>query len=221
MSHQEVLAMDALASAPGNFHDWFLSRLLETRRTRERHEVLEGDDAAALVYLAGLLAHLVCSPWLLDLDRHGPRLDIDVADATGKERSPRDRLEVLRCAADRYLLYLGLWDGLQGNQQGRYYQVTEGNLADRACRYYSVSADLAERFPAPVHRLVPVLRELSCHLGSYLALLLALRGDVLGLFPVVSGGQEFHLARGTCWEAVSATSELPRRAPGPQERDPR
>jgi hypothetical protein len=39
---------------------------------------------------------------------------------------------------------------------------------------------------------------LSCHLGSYLAMLLALRGDILGLFPVVSAGQEFHLARGTC-----------------------
>jgi len=190
--------MDALTSAPRNFHDWFLSRLLESREARERHDLFEGDDPAAMVYVAGLLSHLVCSSWLMDLDRRGPRLDMDVADATGKERSPRDRLEVLRATADRYLLYLGLWDGLQGNQQGRYYQVTEGNLADRACRYYSVSADLAERFPAPVHRLVPVLRELSCHLGSYLALLLALRGDVLGLFPVVSGGQEFHLARGTC-----------------------
>lgn len=189
--------MDALTSAPQNFHDWFLSRLLETRKTREKHDLLEGDDAAALVYVAGLLAHLVCSPWLLDLDRQGPRLDIDVADATGKERSPRDRLGVLRAAADRYLLYLGLWDGLQGHQQGRFYQITEANLADRASRYYSVSADLAERFPAPVHHLVPVLRELSCHLGSYLALLLTLRSDVLGLFPVVGNGQDFHLARGT------------------------
>jgi hypothetical protein len=198
MNRQEAKVMDSLTSAPQNFHDWFLSRLLESRENLERHDVLEGDDPAAMMYVAGLLSHLVCSSWLLDLDRHGPRLDIDVAEATGKERSPRDRLEVLRATADRYLLYLGLWDGLQGNQQGRYYQVTEGNLADRACRYYSVSADLAERFPAPVHRLVPVLRELSCHLGSYLAMLLALRGDILGLFPVVSAGQEFHLARGTC-----------------------
>jgi hypothetical protein len=190
--------MDSLTSAPQNFLDWFVSRLLDSRKNLERHDVLEGDDPAAMMYVAGLLSHLVCSSWLLDLDHHGPRLDMDVAEATGKERSPRDRLEVLRATADRYLLYLGLWDGLQGNQQGRYYRVTEGNLADRACRYYSVSADLAERFPAPVHRLVPVLRELSCHLGSYLAMLLALRGDILGLFPVVSGGQEFHLARGTC-----------------------
>ncbi len=189
--------MDALAFAPQNFHDWFLSRLLETRKTRERHDILESDDPAVLVYVAGLLSHLVSSPWLIDLDRHGPRLDMDVADATGKERSPRDRLDVLRCAADRYLLYLGLWDGLQGHQQGRFYQISEGNLADRASRYYSVSADLAERFPAPIHRLVPVLRELSCHLGSYLALLLSMRSDVLGLFPVVSEGQGFHLARGT------------------------
>src|ERR1035437_9650175 len=160
--------MDALALAPQNFHDWFLSKLLESRETREKHDVMDAVDRAALVYVSGLLAHLVCSPWLIDLDRHGPRLDIDVADATGKERPPRDRLEVLRSAADRYLLYLGLWDGLQGHQQGRYYQITEGNLAARPSRYYSVSADLAERFPAPVHRLVPVLRELSCHLGSYL-----------------------------------------------------
>jgi hypothetical protein len=149
------------------------------------------------MYLAGLLEHLLSASWLIDLDRAGSRLDMDVALATDKMRVPRERWESLRRTADRYLIYLGLWDGLQGSQQGRFYQITEGNLADRACRYYAVSADLADRFPSPVRRLAPVLRELSEHFGSYLSLLLSLRADVLGLFPVLTSGQEFHLARGT------------------------
>ena len=99
-------------------------------------------------------------------------------------------------AADRYLLYLGLWDGLQGRQRGKFFQITEANLADRACAYYGYAADLAKSLPAPSSRNAKVFQELSQNFGMYLGILLSMRGDVMNLHPVLTPGEEFHLTGG-------------------------
>lgn len=174
---------------------WFVERILEARRNRERHDAMATDDPSCTIYLAGLLAHMASTPWLQDLDRHGERLDIDVARRTAKDASLRQRMETYRAAADRYLLYLGLWDGLQGNQQGRYYQITEDNIANRTSAYFGFASDLARRLPPPSSQYASIFRELAMHLGSWLGILLSLRGDVLGLRPRLTPGEEFHLTR--------------------------
>jgi hypothetical protein len=175
---------------------WFVERILEVRKEREKRDVLTDENPAATIYLAGLLAQQLWAPWLALLDRHGERLDMDVARRTDKAAGPRQRMETYRAAADRYLLYLGLWDGLQGNQQGRFYQVTEANLADRACTYYGFAADLADRLPPPSSHNAKVFHEFSVNFGMYLGILLAMRGDVLHLNPVLTPGEEFHLCGG-------------------------
>lgn len=174
---------------------WFAEKILETRRSREHRDALTQEDPACTIYLAGLLTHLISAPWLLELDRQGKRLDMDVAEGTPKDASVRTRLETYRHAADRYLLYLGLWDGLQGRQAGRYYQITEDNLARRASAYYGFASDLAVRLPPPGGQNAGIYRELALNLGMYLGILLAMRGDVLHLYPVLTPGEEFHLAK--------------------------
>lgn len=176
---------------------WFTERILEVRQSREKHDVLADENPMCTIYLAGLLTHMMATPWLVDLDRHGPRLDMDVAGQTSKSESPRQRMDVYRSAADRYLLYLGLWDGLQGRQQGRFYQITERNLANRACAYYGFASDLAQRLPPPSSQYSRVFREFAINLGAYLGILLAMRGDVLKLYPTLTAGEEFHLVGGT------------------------
>ncbi|MCB9497628.1 MAG: hypothetical protein H6686_12150 [Fibrobacteria bacterium] len=173
---------------------WFAERILEARQKRERHDVLGEEEPACTIYLAGLLTHMTSRQWLVHLDQKGERLDMDVAHRASKEGSPRQRLETYQAAADRYLLYLGLWDGLQGNQQGRYYQITEDNLANRASAYYGFAADLAGRMPPPRSQHVRVFQEFAINLRAWLGTLLSLRGDILGLYPTLSPGEEFHLS---------------------------
>lgn len=175
---------------------WFAQRILETYQVRERHQTQTQEDAACTIYLAGLLTHLTSSPWLARLDQEGQRLDMDVSSQASKESSMRARLEAYRRAADRYLLYLGLWDGLQGHQAGRYYQITEDNLARRASAYYGFASDLATRLPPPSNQNAGVFRELALNLGMYLGILLAMRGDVFHLYPSMGAGEEFHLLGG-------------------------
>jgi hypothetical protein len=181
----------------GDLFGWFTEKILEVRQTRGKHEVQSQEEPLTTIYLASLLTHLISSSWLSDLDRSGPRLDLDVAERTSKAAtSTRQRMEVYRSAADRYLLYLGLWDGLQGRQKNRFYQITEDNLANRAVAYYGYASDLAERLPPPSSQSAQVLHELSLNLGMYLGILLAMRGDVMHLYPTVTPGEEFHLLRG-------------------------
>ena len=181
----------------GDLFGWFTEKILEVRQTRAKHDVQTQEDPLTTIYLASLLTHLISSPWLLELDRSGPRLDIDVAEQTSKAATTtRQRMETYRAAADRYLLYLGLWDGLQGRQQDRYYRISEANLANRASAYYGYASDLAERLPPPSSHTAQALHELSMNLGMYLGILLAMRGDVLHLDPAMSAGEEFHLLRG-------------------------
>ncbi len=174
---------------------WFVERILETQHSREKHEVMCHEDPMSTVYLAGLLTHLISAPWMLQLDSTGERLDMDVAEHTAKEGSVRHRMEVYRTAADRYLLHLGLWDGLQGRQRGRPYQITEDNLANRASAYYGFAADLAQRLPPPTSQTAHVFHELGLNLGMYLGILLAMRGDVFHLYPTLTAGEEFHLTK--------------------------
>ena len=185
--------MEAIEVQTRDLFGWFTEKILEVRRTREKREVLSEEDPTATIYLASLLTHMITSPWLAQLDVKGPRLDIDIAQRASKSDTTRQRMEVYKSAADRYLLYLGLWDGLQGHQQGRYYQITEDNLANRACAYYGYAADLAHRLPPPSSQTAKVLNEYSLNLGMYLGILLAMRGDVLHLNPVMTTGEEFHL----------------------------
>lgn len=187
--------MDATRMQEGELFGWFIERILEARETCERRDALAGENPACTIYLAGLLAHMASTPWLRDLDRNGERLDMDVARRASKADSPRQRMEAYRSAADRYLLYLGLWDGLQGNQQGRYYQITEDNIANRTCAYYGYAADLAGRLPPPSSQYAGIFQELAGNLASWLGILLAMRGDILGLRPVLTSGEEFHLTR--------------------------
>jgi hypothetical protein len=175
---------------------WFVERINEVRREREKRDVLLDEEPAATLYLAGLLSHMLWSPWLALLDRHGERLEMEVALRTNKSDSPRRRMELFRAAADRYLLYLGLWDGLQGRQRGKFFQITEANLADRACAYYGYAADLAKSLPAPSSRNAKVFQELSQNFGMYLGILLSMRGDVMNLHPVLTPGEEFHFTGG-------------------------
>ena len=172
---------------------WFTEKILETRQARERHDALTQEEPLSTLYLAGLLTRLLSTPWPVALDRSGERLDMDVAKQATKEGTPRQRMETYRAAADRYLLYLGLWDGLQGRQRGRYYQITEDNLAHRASAYYGFASDLAERLPPPTAQNARIFRELCLNLGMYLGILLSMRGDVLNLFPRLTSGQEFHM----------------------------
>lgn len=188
--------MDTIDLNTRDLFGWFTERILEVRQSREKRDVLAAEEPMCTIYLAGLLAHMQQTPWLAALDREGPRLDIDVADRTPKTQSPRQRLEVYRCAADRYLLYLGLWDGLQGRQQGRYYQITENNLANRASAYYGFASDLAQRLPPPSGHQAKVFKEFANNLGTYLGILLDMRGDVMKLFPTLTAGEEFHLCGG-------------------------
>jgi hypothetical protein len=189
--------MEAIEVQTRDLFGWFTEKILEVRQTRGKHEVHSQEDPMTTIYLASLLTHLISSPWLLDLDKSGHRLDIDVAERTSKSATTtRQRMEIYRAAADRYLLYLGLWDGLQGRQQNRYYQITEDNLANRAVAYYGYASDLAERLPPPSSQTAQVLHELSMNLGMYLGILLAMRGDVFHLYPTVTPGEEFHLIRG-------------------------
>ena len=176
---------------------WFTERLLDARAIREKHDICFEDDGEEIMYMAGLLERMTRAPWMSALDQRGERLDMDVADRTGKERSLRERQAVYQATAERYLLHLGLWDGLQGNQRGRYYQITEGNLADRACGYYGIASDLSARLPRPVCFKQTLLRHMSDHLGMWLGILTTLRGDILELLPRITPGEEFHLARGT------------------------
>lgn len=176
---------------------WFTEKLLEARRLREKHDILFEDDAEEIVYLAGLLTHQAQAPWLAQVDARGERLDMDVAQRTGKELSLRERQATYQATAERYLLHLSLWDGLQGNQRGRFYQITESNLADRARGYYGISADLSARLPAPLCRKQTLLRHMADHLGMWMGILMTMRGDVLNLLPVVTPGEEFHLAHGS------------------------
>lgn len=188
--------MEAIEVQTRDLFGWFTEKILEVRQSRGKHEVQTQEDPMTTIYLASLLTHLISSPWLLELDRTGPRLDMDVAERTSKATTTRQRMEIYRAAADRYLLYLGLWDGLQGHQQDRYYRITEDNLANRACAYYGYASDLAERLPPPSSQTAQVLHELSMNLGMYLGILLAMRGDVLHLYPAMTKGEEFHLIRG-------------------------
>jgi len=176
---------------------WFTERLLDARAIREKHDICFEDDGEEIMYMAGLLERMTRAPWMSELDQRGERLDMDVADRTGKERSLRERQAVYQATAERYLLHLGLWDGLQGNQRGRYYQITEGNLADRACGYYGIASDLSARLPRPVCFKQTLLRHMADHLGLWLGILSTLRGDILELLPRITPGEEFHLARGT------------------------
>lgn len=185
--------MDIVAMQDRELFGWFVERILETRRQRERHDVMMAEDPAATIYLASLLAHMVEAPWLSRIDREGERLDIDVSDKASKLRSPRERMDAYRSAADRYLLHLGLWDGLQGRQSGRFYQITEDNLANRASSYYGFAAQLAERLPPPTSRISSILSEFARNLRDYLGILLSMRGDVLHLLPTLTPGQEYHL----------------------------
>ncbi|MEK7392314.1 MAG: hypothetical protein AAB214_07085 [Fibrobacterota bacterium] len=185
--------MEAIEVQTRDLFGWFTEKILEVRRAREKRDVLSEEDPTATIYLAGLLTHMIAAPWLAELDHNGPRLDIDMAQRTSKADTTRQRMEIYRSAADRYLLYLGLWDGLQGRQQGRYYQITEDNLANRACAYYGYAADLAHRLPPPSSQTAKVLNEYSLNLGMYLGILLAMRGDVLHLYPAMTKGEEFHL----------------------------
>ncbi len=181
----------------GDLFGWFLERLLDAKGLRERHDVLFQDDGEEIVYLAGLLEHMTNATWLARLDTLGERLDMDVAERTGKDRGIRERQAAYQAAAERYLLHLSLWDGLQGNQRDRYYRIDEHNLADRASGYYGIAAELSSRLPPPVCTRQPLLRHMADHLGMWLSLLSTLRGDILGLFPVLTPGQNFHLARGS------------------------
>lgn len=187
--------MEAIELERRDLFGWFVEKILETHRSREKHEVLCQEDPMSTVYLAGLLTHLISAPWMMELDHSGARLDMDVATRTQKDGTPRQRMEVYRAAADRYLLYLGLWDGLQGRQKGRYYQITEDNLANRASAYYGFAADLAERLPPPTSQNAHVFHELELNLGMYLGILLAMRSDVLHLYPTLTPGEEFHLTK--------------------------
>lgn len=188
--------MEAIEVQTRDLFGWFTEKILEVRHTRGKHEFQSQEEPLATIYLAGLLTHLISSPWLVELDQSGPRLDIDVAERTSKlDTTTRQRMETYRAAADRYLLYLGLWDGLQGRQQNRSYQITEDNLANRACAYYGYASDLAERLPPPSSHTAQVLHEFSLNLGVYLGILLAMRGDVLHLYPVLTPGEEFHLVK--------------------------
>ena len=175
---------------------WFVERIREVREERANWDYVPEEDPTVTLYLAGLLHQQLWAPWAALLDHHGERLDMDVARRASKADTPRQRMEVYRAAADRYLLHLGLWGGLQGRQQGRFYQVTEANLADRACAYYGFAADLAERLPKPSSRNAAIFRELSTNFGTYLGILLSLRGDVFHLRPVLTAGEEFHLLGG-------------------------
>ena len=159
------------------------------------------EEPAATLYLAGLLYQMLWSPWLALLDHHGERLEFELALKTNKTDSPRRRMEIYRATADRYLLHLGLWDGLQGRQRGRFHQITEANLADRACEYYGYAADLAKRLPSPSYRNAKIFQELSLNFGTYLGILRSMRGDVLNLHPVLTPGEEFHLAGGSLMAA--------------------
>lgn len=188
--------MDLVDITQRDLFGWFVERILEARKEREKRDVLFEEDPAATIYLASLLAHMAEAPWLSRVDRQGERLDMDVAEKTSKMNSPRERLEGYRCAADRYLLHLGLWDGLQGRQVGRYYQITEHNLADRASAYYGFAAHLAERMPPPVSRTAGIFAEFARNLRTYLGILLSMRGDILHLLPVLTPGEEFHLLGG-------------------------
>ena len=186
--------MEGLELQTQNMLGWFVERILEVRKEREKRDVLSQEEPIATIYLAGLLTQMISTPWLVLLDRHGERLDSDLAMRTDKADTPRRRMECYRAAADRYLLYLGLWDGLQGRQQGRYYQISEANLADRACAYYGFAADISERLSPPSARQAKVFHEFSVNFGMYLGILLAKRGDVLNLHPVLTPGEEFHLS---------------------------
>ncbi|MEN9355502.1 MAG: hypothetical protein RL318_2827 [Fibrobacterota bacterium] len=176
---------------------WFTEKILEARKLREKHDIFFDDDAEEVMYLAGLLTHMAQAPWLALVDARGERLDMDVASRTDKERSLRERQATYQTTAERYLLHLGLWDGLQGNQRGRFYQITESNLADRASGYYAIASDLSARLPRPLCQKQTLLRHMADHLGMWMGILMTLRGDVLNLLPVVSTGQEFHLAHGS------------------------
>lgn len=189
--------MDTIDLKTRDLFGWFTERILEVRQNREKRDVLAAEEPMCTIYLAGLLTHMQQTPWLATLDKEGPRLDMDVADRTPKTQSPRQRLEVYRSAADRYLLYLGLWDGLQGRQQGRFYQITENNLANRASAYYGFASDLAQRLPPPSAHQAKVFQEFATNLGTYLGILLDMRGDVMKLFPTLTAGEEFHLCGGT------------------------
>lgn len=185
--------MEFVAMKDRELFGWFVERILETRRQREKHDVVLEEDPAATIYLASLLTHMSQAPWLARIDQVGERLDMDVAERTSKMNPIRERLDAYRSAADRYLLHLGLWDGLQGRQVGRYYQITESNLADRASAYYGFAAHLATRLPPPSSRIAEVLSEFARNLRDYLGILLDMRGDVLHLYPSLTRGEEFHL----------------------------
>lgn len=187
--------MDGIEFEKRDLFGWFAEKILETRHAREHRDALTQEEPACTIYLAGLLTHLMSAPWLLELDRSGGRLDMDVSDHARKDAPVRTRLDAYRHAADRYLLYLGLWDGLQGRQAGRYYQITEDNLAHRASTYYGFASDLAGRLPAPASQHASIYRELALNLGMYLGILLAMRGDVLHLYPSLTPGEEFHLVK--------------------------
>lgn len=189
--------MEMDITSKGDLFGWFVERLLDARGLKERHDVLFQDDGEEIVYLAGLLEHMTSAPWLARLDAVGERLDMDVASRTGKEKGLRDRQAVYQATAERYLLHLSLWDGLQGNQRDRYYRIDEDNLANRASGYYGLAAELSARLPPPVCTRQPLLRHMADHLGMWLSLLSTLRGDILGLLPTLSPGQDFHLARGS------------------------
>lgn len=191
----EAKPIDIQQLRVGDLVGWFIERIRETRRRRESWDYVPEEDPAATIYLAGLLHQQLWAPWAALLDQHGERLDMDVARRAGKAETVRRRMEIYRAAADRYLLHLGLWGALQGRQQGRYYQITEANLADRACAYYGFAADLAMRLPKPSLHNARVFGELSENFGTYLGILLSLRGDVFNLRPVLTAGEEFHLLR--------------------------